>query len=173
MEKQMKNFRELQESLNRPYKWKVARSSKVRTPDGEIMHDTWIAVFTTDDGSKYKFSASLPDTDWPDDNWEVMFSLESSGFSNETGLTGTAGTSAIRVLATIKDIFEAFVKKFKPITMEFSSDKEDAGERGARTRLYSRFSKKFAKDYGYKLKTTDGASVVTFSFTKKKKATKK
>ena len=83
------------------------------------------------------------------------------------GVTGTEGTSAIRVMATVREIFETFVKQQKPDVIMFVADKSDGSGRGSRARLYDRFAKTFARKYGYELKKDDDGSQTEFEFYKK------
>jgi len=166
----MKIYTELQESLNRPYKWKKGRSTS----------KSWTASFVTDDKYKYNFNAVYVNGNGngnkkEEGGWGVTFSLtnppDDKQFS-KLGLTGTAGgTGALRVFATIKNIFETFVKEISPAMVAFSADKTE-NLRGTRSKLYGRFAKKFAVQYGYELKIKDNAIDVDFVFLRKKKKKK-
>ena len=83
------------------------------------------------------------------------------------GITGTEGTSAIRVLGTVAQIFEAFVKDVNPDKIEFAADKSEGSGTEARSKIYSRFAKMFARKHGYKLKERDVDNEKVFGFTRK------
>ena len=87
------------------------------------------------------------------------------------GLTGTEGTSAIRVLGTVAQIFDAFVKDVNPDRIQFEADKSEGSGTGARSKIYSRFAKMFARKHGYKLSEKDAGDETIFKFTKKKSTT--
>ena len=148
----MITYRNLQEALNRPYRWKRGLSS----------NRGWNASFKVDKNQEYNFRALKVV-----DRWEVVFWLNDSGkgFDDESmGVTGTAGGSgALRVFSTIVQIFEVFVKEVEPIEIKFSADKTES-TRTTRAKLYHRFAKRFAKEYGYKLKMKDNVIDVDFIF---------
>ena len=153
----MKTFiQHLHEVGNRPYKFKKTASTKRR----------WNAVFTTDGGANYIFDAELHGLA----NWRVTFQLIKShprgGTQADMGVTGTEGTNAIRVLGTVKEIFEKFVKEINPDTVIFVADKSDGSGRGSRAKLYNRFAKTFAKKYGYELDKDEDGSQTEFAFYK-------
>jgi hypothetical protein len=152
----MKIYTELQESLNRPYKWKKGRSTS----------KSWTASFATDDKYKYKFNAVYVKRK-EGVSWGVTFSLENPPADkklSKLGLTGTAGgAGALRIFATIKNIFETFVKEVSPDKITFSADKTE-NVRGTRVRLYDRFTKKFAAQYGYELEIKDNVIDVDYVF---------
>ena len=85
------------------------------------------------------------------------------------GLTGTEGTSAIRVLGTVAQIFDAFVKDVNPDRIEFEADKSEGSGTGARSKIYSRFAKMFARKHGYKLSVKDAGDETIFKFTNNNK----
>ena len=145
----MKTFKHyISESLNRPYKWKKVKSNKMG------VGDKWTAEFVTENGAKYIFDATK---DYGN-QWEVWFKLvslndDNSKDINSLGVTGTEGSSAIRVFGTVKEIFEKFVKQKKPQALMFMADKRGGSERGSRAKLYNRFAKVFARENGYELET--------------------
>jgi len=153
----MITYRNLQESLNKPYRWKRGLSS----------NRGWNATFKVDKNQEYNFRALKVV-----DRWEIVFWLNNKGkgFDDESmALTGTAGGSgALRVFGTIVQIFEVFVKEVKPTKIKFTADKTE-GVRTTRAKLYARFATKFARAYGYDLKTQDNVIDIDFLFTKKKK----
>jgi len=152
----MITYRNLQESLNKPYRWKRGLSSK----------RGWNATFKVDKNQEYNFRALKVV-----DRWEIVFWLNNKGkgFDDESmALTGTAGAGATKVFATIVQIFEVFVKEVKPTKIKFTADKTE-GVRTTRAKLYARFATKFARAYGYDLKTQDNVIDIDFLFTKKKK----
>jgi hypothetical protein len=152
----MINYRSLQESLNRPYKWRRGLS----TAKG------WSADFKTKDGSKYAFQAARTKK-----YWGVTFSLENPPKDKGSmALTGTEGSGSLRVFATIAQIFEVYVNEVKPDKIMFSADKTERDDaRATRAKLYARFSKMIARKYGYDLKTKDNTIDMDFVLTKKKK----
>ena len=157
----MKSFvQHLHEVGNRPYSWKRTGSRDSRTQ--------WRATFNTSppQKSKYVFQADVYDQ-----HWQVVFHL--FGARDSMGISGTEGTSAIRVFGTVAQIFEAFVKEVKPEDIEFVADKSEGSLRGSRSKIYSRFAKKFAAKHGYNLKEKDEGSETVFQFSSKKKAMKK
>ena len=156
----MKSFvQHLQEVGNRPYSWKRTGSRDSRTQ--------WRATFNTapPQKSKYVFQADVYDQ-----HWQVVFHL--FGARDSMGISGTQGTSAIRVFGTVAQIFEAFVKEVKPEVMEFIADKSEGSLRGARSRIYSRFAKRFATKHGYDLKEKNDPHETVFQFSSKKKGKK-
>ena len=150
----MKNFRELQEALNRPYKYRIAAPTPKQ----------WRARFKTDEGVEYIFRARKnPTGGW----WSIVFWADQEHLKDtgmEFGMTGKEGTKAVRVLATVKELFEKFVKEVKPDEMFFTGDKTEGSGRSARTRLYTRFAKQFAKKFGYKLSAKDGGDEIEYDF---------
>ena len=156
----MKSFVQyLYEVGNQPYKWKRTGSSKIGTKT------KWQATFKTDSKQKYVFQADKYDK--YDQQWYVVFHL-SGGGDDSMGVSGTEGTSAIRVFGTVAQIFEAFVKEVKPEDMEFIADKSEGSLRGSRSKIYSRFAKKFAAKHGYNLKEKDAGDETVFQFSSKK-----
>ena len=136
-------YTQLHEIGNRPYKWKRIQSNKMK----------WSAKFTTDKGADYQFDATKDHGN----QWEIWFKLVSEDFRiDNLGVTGTEKTSAIRVLGTVKEIFENFVKQKKPQAIMFLADKRGGSERGSRAKLYDRFAKTFARENGYELETNTG-----------------
>lgn len=146
----------LNEVGNRPYKFKKTASTKRR----------WNAVFTTDGGANYIFDAELHGLA----NWRVSFQLMKAhprgGTLADFGITGTEGTNAVRVLGTVKEIFEKFVKEVNPDTVIFVAEKLEGSGRGSRSKLYNRFAKTFARDYGYELDKDESGSETEFAFYK-------
>ena len=150
----MITYRNLQEALNRPFKWRRGISTA----------KSWKATFTTPEKYKYEFQAVRIKK-----RWEVTFSLENPPKDTHSmGVTGSAGAGATRVFATIVQIFEVFVNEIKPFQIRFTADKTE-GERPTRAKLYARFAKKFASAYGYDLETKDNVIDVDFMFTRRKK----
>ena len=149
----MKSFvQHLHEVGNRPYSWKRTGSRDSRTQ--------WRATFNTPQKSKYVFQADVYDQ-----HWQVVFHL--FGAHDSMGLTGTEGTSAIRVLGTVAQIFDAFVKDVNPDEIKFEADKDEGSGNEARFKIYSRFAKMFARKHGYKLKEKHYGYETIFKFTRK------
>ena len=153
----MKSFVQwhLHEVGNRPYSWRRTESSRTR----------WRATFNTPQKSKYVFQADLHGRG-TGQQWEAVFHLFGAG-DDSMGITGTEGTSAIRVLGTVAQIFEAFVKDVNPDKIEFAADKSEGSGSEARSKIYSRFAKMFARKHGYKLKERDVDNEKVFGFTRK------
>jgi hypothetical protein len=154
----MKSFvNYLEESLNRPYKWR----QPIRTPRA------WRATFTTDDGAKYDFLAVLVTRT---ERWGITFALidPPDGSGETMALTGTeGGKGALRVFATIKEMVEAFLKDVDPARFEFAADKTERDDvRASRAKLYARFAKQLAKSHGYTMNTKDHGSDIAFRFVK-------
>ena len=155
----MKSFSQyllIQEVGNQPYKWKRTKSRKRQ----------WQATFKTDNKQKYVFQADKYDGQ----QWNVVFYLFGASWLPEDdsmGVTGSQGTSAVRVFGTVAQIFEAFVKEVKPEIMEFIADKSEGSLRGSRSKIYSRFAKRFAAKHGYDLKEKDDGADTIFLFTSK------
>jgi len=167
----MKSFNQyLYEVGNQPYKWKRTGFSKIGTKT------KWRAAFKTDNNKqKYIFHAEKYDK--YDQQWYVVFQLAKASWHPEDdswgmGVTGSQGTSAVRVFGTVAQIFEAFVKEVKPEDMEFIADKSEGSLRGSRSKIYSRFAKKFAAKHGYNLKEKDAGDETVFQFSSKKKGKK-
>ena len=149
--KSFNSYIQLHEVGNQPYRWKRTVSSKTR----------WEARFIADNKEKYLFNAGRVNI-----GWDIIFeSLSSSDYG--MGITGTQGTSAIRVFSTVANILEAFVKEVEPDTFLFSADKTEWDGTGGRAKLYSRFSKMFAKKNGYDIKELDKRDEIKFVFTRK------
>ena len=85
------------------------------------------------------------------------------------GISGTEGTSAIRVFGTVAQIFDAFVKDVNPDKIGFTADKSEGSGTEARSKIYSRFAKMFARKHGYKLSVKDEGDDRIFKFTNNKK----
>ena len=151
----MKSFiNYLNEAFNRPYKWKVQKSSI----------DYFKAIFKTEDGTDYDFVAELKYGEW-----DVEFSA--GGF---VGQSHDRGMDAFRIFATVKEIFEKWAYAFDPDYIGFVADKEGEGrdKKDARAKIYERFIKSFAKKNGYSYNARDGVNYITFTLAKKK-ATRK
>ena len=162
----MKSFiQHLHEVGNQPYKWKRIESSETR----------WKATFETDKNKQkyvfqadmYELSASIRPS-LPGKQWHVVFHLFGEG-DDSMGVSGTEGTSAIRVFGTVAQIFDAFVKDVNPVKMEFTADKSEGSGTEARSKIYSRFAKMFARKHGYKLSVKDEGDDRIFKFTRKGK----
>ena len=154
----MKSFiQHLHEVGNQPYKWtKLTTSTDSRH---------WKATFVTDkDKKKYIFEALKVSI-----GWEVIFHSAYAEDDDYMGVTGTQGTSAVRVFGTVAQIFEAFVKEITPIKISFTADKTEGTLRGSRSKIYSRFAKRFAKKHGYDLKEKDAGDETVFIFSSSKK----
>ena len=152
----MKSFvQHLHEVGNRPYSWKRTGSTDSRTQSRATFN-------TAPQKSKYVFQADVYDQ-----HWQVVFHL--FGARDSMGISGTEGTSAIRVFGTVAQIFDAFVKDVNPVKMEFTADKSEGSGTEARSKIYSRFAKMFARKHGYKLSVKDEGDDRIFKFTRKGK----
>ena len=144
------NYTQLQEIGNQPYRWK-------RTLFTE---QVWQAVFVTDNKQKYVFKALKVGA-----SWEVLF--HAVGRENDSmGITGTQGTSALRVFSTVAKIFETFMKEKSAGMVSFTADKTERDGKSVRTKLYSRFAKSFAKKHGYRMSELDKRDEIHFVFSK-------
>ena len=159
--KEMKTFNQyllIQEVGDQPYKWKRTKSRRRQ----------WQATFKTDNKQKYVFQADKYDGQ----QWNVVFYLFGASWHPEDdsmGVTGSQGTSAVRVFSTVAKIFETFVKEVAPDMISFAADKSERDGKSVRTKLYSRFAKSFAKKHGYDMKELDKRDEIKFVFGGKKK----
>ena len=151
--KSFSNYIQLQEIGNQPYSWKV---------DRHLEDKVWNASFVTDNKQTYHFEALKVA-----DGWEIIFHASQTG--NDMGITGTQGTSAVRVFSTVAKLLEAFVKKVSPNKFSFTADKSEGDGKSVRAKLYARFAKLFARKNGYTTKETDKGHEVHFVFLRKKK----
>jgi hypothetical protein len=158
----MKSFTSyITEAFNKPYKWK--QTSKRR--------DTkrWSAEFTTTD-SKLKYEFNSIDL-YGEEDWDVSFHLKTGPKYNDTnmGITGTAGADAFRILATVRAMFMEFVSQNDPNHIEFVAEKYGDSPTGkARSPIYTRFAKEFAKTNDYDLKINDASHQTAYHFWRKK-----
>ena len=152
--KSFNDYIELHEVGNQPYKWtKLTTSAYGRH---------WKATFVTTDNNKEKYIFEALRVSI---GWEVIFhSADAEDYDDYMGVTGTQGTSAVRVFSTVAQIFEAFVKEITPIKVTFTADKTEGTLRGSRSKIYSRFAKRFAKKHGYDLKEKDAGNETVFIF---------
>jgi hypothetical protein len=116
----------------------------------------------TDNKEEYVFEALKKSI-----GWEVLFHANWDD-DNYMGVTGTQGTSAIRVFSTVANIFETFVKEVTPDMVSFTADKTERDGKSVRTKLYSRFAKVFAKKHGYRMSELDKRDEIHFVFAKKR-----
>jgi hypothetical protein len=165
--KSFNDYIELQEVGNQPYRWK-------RTASKERL---WRAEFVTDNKEEYVFEAlkvkyramfATRGRNEKGIGWQVLFHANWEDVNN-MGVTGTQGTSAIRVFSTVANIFETFVKEVTPDMVSFTADKTERDGKSVRSKLYSRFAKVFAKKHGYDMKEVDKSDEMHFVFVKKEK----
>lgn len=170
------------EAFNKPYKWQGPFTG----------NNKWLAKFHTDSGAKYVFVATrhpavagmtYPFATPDSSNWEVTFSLEGAPFENSRGyqrhhadsmgITGTAGKEVFRIFATIRDIFIKFAKDATPETILFTAEKnpnvDGSALKSARSKIYTRFAKEFARTNKYNLKVSDYSTETEYYFRKKSK----
>jgi len=143
---------QLQEVGNQPYRWKRNRF---------IEDKVWNASFVTDNKQTYHFEALKVSI-----GWEIIFHASQTG--NDMGITGTQGTSAVRVFSTVAKLLEVFVKEVSPNLFSFTADKTEKDGAGSRTKLYSRFAKVFARKNGYNTRELDKSDEVHFVFSRKR-----
>jgi hypothetical protein len=151
--KSFSNYTQLQEVGNQPYRWKRERST----------NQIWRATFVTDNKEEYVFEALKKSI-----GWEVLFHANWDD-DNYMGVTGTQGTSAIRVFSTVANIFETFVKEVSPNMFSFTADKTEGDGTSVRSKLYSRFAKLFARKNGYHTRELDKNDELEFVFVRKSK----
>lgn len=148
------------EAFNKPYKWEGPFTGN---------KNKWLAKFHTDSGAKYVFVAQANGRR----NWEVTFSLEGAPFENSMGITGTAGKEVFRIFATIRDIFIKFAKDATPETILFTAEKnpnvDGSALKSARSKIYTRFAKEFARTNKYELKVSEYSTETEYYFRKKSK----
>jgi hypothetical protein len=167
----MKSFiQHLHEIADHPYQWKRTKKTK----------KYWEAKFKTNKkGIGYTFEAAFYDEDnipfdaIEETHWQIHFEELSKksvkGDSDNFKTTGSQGMSAGRVLATIKEICDVFVKETKPNTILFSANKKDGK---SREKIYSRFAKQFAKNHNYDYETYNLASLGVQDFILRRKKNK-
>jgi hypothetical protein len=169
----MKSFTSyITEAFNKPYKWQGPFTGNAK----------WLAKFHTDSGAKYVFvaasSAAPPAMTYPyarldSSNWEVTFSLEGAPFENSMGITGTAGKEAFRIFATVRDIFIKFAKDANPESIIFTAEKDPSADgaslKSARSKIYTRFAKEFARKNKYKLIVSEYSTETEYYFKRKSK----
>ncbi len=161
------------EAFNKPYKWEGPFTGN---------KNKWLAKFHTDSGAKYVFVAirhpavagmTYPFATPDSSNWEVTFSLEGAPFENNMGITGTAGKEVFRIFATIRDIFIKFAKDATPETILFTAEKnpnvDGSALKSARSKIYTRFAKEFARTNKYELKVSEYSTETEYYFRKKSK----
>ena len=150
--KSFSSYMQLQEIGNQPYRWK-------RTLFTE---QVWQAVFVADNKQKYVFKALKVGA-----SWEALF--HAVGREDDSmGITGTQGTSALRVFSTVAKIFETFMKEKSAGMVSFTADKTERDGKSVRTKLYSRFAKSFAKKHGYRMSELDKRDEIHFVFSKER-----
>jgi hypothetical protein len=84
------------------------------------------------------------------DTWDVAFSR-----NNRKEVTGEG--DQFKIFATVIDILGVFVKQRKPSIVTFSAEKDDGGNTGSRSKLYSAMVKRFAAQYGYTTNETSSS----------------
>ena len=139
--KHMKSFSQyISESLDKPYKYKLGKSSKVLGLPGQEDYK-----FQTKDGRYGNVTVDYYDFD---ENGEyptigVMFSINLS-------YDVTGGGDEFRIFATAIDVLGSVIRESKPKEIHFSANKDSdkSGGKG-RGNLYVRMVKRFASKFGY------------------------
>ncbi len=131
----------ISESLDKPYKYKLVKSSRVnagktgmeeykfKTEDGRLGNVT-VDYYEFDENSEYPTIG-------------VMFSIDKS-------YDVTGGGDEFRIFATAVDVLGSVIRKSKPKEIHFSANKDSdkSGGKG-RGNLYVRMVKRFASKAGY------------------------
>ena len=84
------------------------------------------------------------------DTWDLAFSR-----NNKKDVTGEG--DQFKIFATVIDILGVFIKQRKPSIVTFSAEKDDGGNTGSRSKLYSAMVKRFAAHYGYTTNETSSS----------------
>lgn len=129
----MKSFSDyIAESFDNPYKNSLKKVSpeeyvsKVKLPDGSEL--------------EIIFKGYIYDDDEPME-WSIVFTRDGS-----YAVTGEG--DQMRVFATVLDATKKFIKKAKPIKMNFTASKLKGN---SRANLYKRLVNRFANEMGYKV----------------------
>ena len=139
--KHMNSFSQyISESLDKPYRYKLGKSSKVLGLPGQEDYK-----FQTKNGQWGNVTIDYYDFD---ENGEyptigVMFSINLS-------YDVTGGGDEFRIFATVIDVLRTVIQKSKPKDILFSANKdpENVSDKG-RGNLYTRIVKRFASKAGY------------------------
>jgi len=152
----------LEESLNRPYKYKWTGTSGKQ----------WKGDFFAGNNGELHYTVNISGKGFVSDErdrvWSIMFYLnDETGHNTDT--TGTGSASAI--FATVIKMIEEFLKKEKPEgELNFVADKGNSPgpADSSRSRLYRTLAKKLARKHGYDIETRNYDQSVDFSLTLKK-----
>ena len=124
---------------------------------------TWQATFVVGE-IVYRFAADVDDDAMSSDpGWGVTFwnmTKPTAFASGHTDITGDAGSSSLKVFSGVASAFKQFIKAKKPGSFFFSAEER------SRVRLYNRFAKMIAKDFGYKMTKSLADGDYMYEFTK-------
>jgi hypothetical protein len=112
-----------------------------RKPDFKVVKSTENTFATEAKIGKRKiiFVAMRMQDEMFDEEWSVEFT-EKKGFFSSNTHEKTGSGNELEVFAMVKASIEEFIKKYKPVTIEFTADKSDGS---ARADLYFRMIKRF------------------------------
>lgn len=139
------------ESFDKPY------AAKLKKP----YNNEYRSEFTTDSGDKVSviFDGHEHIDDHDNMNWEISFSRNGS-----QDLTGEG--DAMRIFATVIKLMREFIKKEKPVYMNFTAVKDNKNAKTnklqSRERLYNRLIKRYIT--GYKVEFETGSMGSTWDF---------
>jgi hypothetical protein len=111
-----------------------------------------------EDVAHYKFKTDDGRTFVIDFNYTISpmkikckIDFDDTGAEDEYLLTGKG--DAMRILTTVLFVIQKELKRSKPDSVEFSSQKVEREKKTGRTKLYNRMVEKFASKMGYNLKS--------------------
>jgi hypothetical protein len=115
------------------------------------------AEFEIDDRLYEVEGAAYPidNSDNPKMKWEISFTMD-----GELSATGTGQEFA--VFATVREVFEWFVKKYEPRVFVFTASTDEP----TRVKLYNRLSKQISSKFKYQLATETKWGEAFYHFTK-------
>jgi hypothetical protein len=135
----------LEESLDRPYTWKLAANEPIFI----------LAVFNTkSDKITVRFNKGWSNghTNWYVD-FEGQYNHDATGLGDE-----------FRVFATVIDVMRWFIKEKSPPCFSFTAEKDPTRSGDSRSKLYDRLIKRFARDIKYKVNSYSGADEKEYEF---------
>ena len=141
------------ESFDKPYPAKLKK----------VYNNEYKSDFTTDNGDEVSvlFEGHEHIDDYDNMDWQISFERNGS-----QELTGEG--DAMRIFATVIKLIREFIKKEKPVYMNFSAVKDNQNAKTnklqSRERLYSRLIKRYIT--GYKVDFETGSRGSTWNFTR-------
>jgi len=150
----MKTFNELIESLNNPYSAVLKKSGK----------QEYRATVKLDDGGTLNIDIEGDDhiDDYDELDWEINFQR-----NGKQSMTGEG--DALRILATVFNVINQFVRKEKPKYMSAAAGKEKGNKKvlQGREKVYKRL---LTKNLGraYKISTDTSSSGTMFNMVRKR-----